>query len=183
MESAVFGFISLVIWTFTVLHTPISSCSQFGGLAHVKVQAPLLGIMREQWRRQNLAYSPRETHDVSYIIRDVIVCCTNSNARQACSNSSWKYARCSNKSVKLPASVCLKGKLPKLCVIGIDMATQTKRSPRSEGDEAFFIFLILSAHRRLNRTSLWYFPRSLLKKVLNFFFRRSSTEIGHFQPW
>lgn len=53
-----------------------------------------------------------------------------------------------------PRESLLKGKLPKLCVIGIDMATQTKRSPRSERDEVYFNFLILSAHRRLNRASL-----------------------------
>ena len=49
------------------------------------------------------------------------------------------------------------------------MASQTKLAMR-EKKRFVFIFVILSALRQLNRTGLRYFPRSLLKKVLNFFF-------------
>ena len=47
-------------------NTPFSSCSQFGGLVLFKVQVSSLGITREQQRKNNVAYSPRESQDVSY---------------------------------------------------------------------------------------------------------------------
>ena len=86
----------------TFLHTPFSSCSQFRGLARLKMQVSPLGIMREQWRKHNVTYSPRESHDVNYIILIIIICNANSTARLTCSNSSGKYTRYPNKSPRLP---------------------------------------------------------------------------------